>query len=125
MNRVLKHDKNEFKIIEIDLEKEFLIKSKKNNCEIKLLDEHLIKKVIADNFQKNYKKIISSIADDDDSNSEKVLAQIESYVIYIKNKFGKYLTEKELNKYLKMLSLVYQNVESRLEKYTEEKSFKR
>ena len=125
MNRVLKHDKNEFKIIEIDLEKEFLIKSKKNNCEIKLLDEHLIKKVIADNFQKNYKKIISSIADDDDSNSEKVLTQIESYVIYIKNKFGKYLTEKELNKYLKMLSLVYQNVESRLEKYTEEKSFKR
>lgn len=125
MNRVLKHDKNEFKIIEIDLEKEFLIKSKKNNCEIKLLDENLIKKVIADNFQKNYKKIISSIADDDDSNSEKVLAQIESYVIYIKNKFGKYLTEKELNKYLKMLSLVYQNVESRLEKYTEEKSFKR
>lgn len=125
MNRVLKHDKNEFKIIEIDLEKEFLIKSKKNNCEIKLLDENLIKKVIADNFQKNYKKIISSIADDDDSNSEKVLTQIESYVIYIKNKFGKYLTEKELNKYLKMLSLVYQNVESRLEKYTEEKSFKR
>ena len=125
MNRVLKHDKNEFKIIEIDLEKEFLIKSKKNNCEIKLLDEHLIKKVIADNFQKNYKKIISSIVDDDDSNSEKVLTQIESYVIYIKNKFGKYLTEKELNKYLKMLSLVYQNVESRLEKYTEEKSFKR
>ena len=125
MNRVLKHDKNEFKIIEIDLEKEFLIKSKKNNCEIKLLDEHLIKKVIADNFQKNYKKIISSIVDDDDSNSEKVLTQIESYVIYIKNKFGKYLTEKEINKYLKMLSLVYQNVESRLEKYTEEKSFKR
>lgn len=125
MNRVLKHDKNEFKIIEIDLEKEFLIKSKKNNCEIKLLDEHLIKKVIADNFQKNYKKIISSIADDDDSNSEKVLTQIESYVIYIKNKFGKYLTEKEINKYLKMLSLVYQNVESRLEKYTEEKSIKR
>lgn len=125
MNRVLKHDKNEFKIIEIDLEKEFLIKSKKNNCEIKLLDEHLIKKVIADNFQKNYKKIISSIVDDDDSNSEKVLTQIESYVIYIKNKFGKYLTEKELNKYLKMLSLVYQNVESRLEKYTEEKSIKR
>ena len=92
MNRVLKYDKNEFKIIEIENLDGFLLNSKKNNYEIKIIDEELIKKIINDNFIKNYKRILNNIDDDNPEGNEHILKEIESYVIYIKNKFSKYLT---------------------------------
>ena len=46
MNRVLKYDKNEFKIIEIENLDGFLINSKKNNYEIKIIDEEAFKSLI-------------------------------------------------------------------------------
>ncbi len=126
MNKVLKQDKNEFKIIEITEEEGFLLNSRKNNYEIKIFDEKLIKNIIEDNFQKNYKRILKQIIDEDDNdNNERVLTEIESYMIYIKNKFGKFLTEKELNKYLRMLTMAHQNLERAIEVYKEEKSIKR
>lgn len=125
MNRVLKHDKNEFKIIEIENLDGFLINSKKNNYEIKIIEDELIKKVINDNFIKNYKRILNSIDDDNPDGNEHVLKEIESYVIYIKNKFSKYLTAKELSKYVKMLDMVYQSIKIKVSEIKEEKSIKR
>lgn len=125
MNRVLKHDKNEFKIIEIENIDGFLINSKKNNYEIKIIDEELIKKIINDNFIKNYKRILNNIDDDNPEGNEHILKEIESYVIYIKNKFSKYLTAKELSKYLKMLDMVYQSIKIKVSEIKEEKSIKR
>ncbi len=125
MNRVLKHDKNEFKIIEIENLDGFLINSKKNNYEIKIIDEELIKKIINDNFIKNYKRILNNIDDDNPEGNEHILKEIESYVIYIKNKFSKYLTAKELSKYLKMLDMVYQSIKIKVSEIKEEKSIKR
>lgn len=125
MNRVLKHDKNEFKIIEIENLDGFLINSKKNNYEIKIIDEELIKKIINDNFIKNYKRILNNIDDDNSEGNEHILKEIESYVIYIKNKFSKYLTAKELSKYLKMLDMVYQSIKIKVSEIKEEKSIKR
>lgn len=125
MNRVLKYDKNEFKIIEIENLDGFLINSKKNNYEIKIIDEELIKKIINDNFIKNYKRILNNIDDDNPEGNEHILKEIESYVIYIKNKFSKYLTAKELSKYLKMLDMVYQSIKIKVSEIKEEKSIKR
>lgn len=125
MNRVLKHDKNEFKIIEIENIDGFLINSKKNNYEIKIIDEELIKKIINDNFIKNYKRILNNIDDDNPEGNEHILKEIESYVIYIKNKFSKYLTAKELSKYLKMLDMIYQSIKIKVSEIKEEKSIKR
>lgn len=125
MNRVLKHDKNEFKIIEIENLDGFLINSKKNNYEIKIIDEELIKKIINDNFIQNYKRILNNIDDDNPEGNEHILKEIESYVIYIKNKFSKYLTAKELSKYLKMLDMVYQSIKIKVSEIKEEKSIKR
>lgn len=125
MNRVLKHDKNEFKIIEIENLDGFLINSKKNNYEIKIIDEELIKKIINDNFINNYKRILNNIDDDNPEGNEHILKEIESYVIYIKNKFSKYLTAKELSKYLKMLDMVYQSIKIKVSEIKEEKSIKR
>ena len=125
MNRVLKHDKNEFKIIEIENLDGFLINSKKNNYEIKIIDEELIKKIINDNFIKNYKRILNNIDDDNPEGNEHILKEMESYVIYIKNKFSKYLTAKELSKYLKMLDMVYQSIKIKVSEIKEEKSIKR
>ena len=125
MNRVLKHDKNEFKIIEIENLDGFLLNSKKNNYEIKIIDEELIKKIINDNFIKNYKRILNNIDDDNPEGNEHILKEIESYVIYIKNKFSKYLTAKELSKYLKMLDMVYQSIKIKVSEIKEEKSIKR
>lgn len=125
MNRVLKHDKNEFKIIEIENLDGFLINSKKNNYEIKIIDEELIKKIINDNFIKNYKRILNNIDDDNPEGNEHILKEIESYVIYIKNKFSKYLTAKELSKYLKMLDMIYQSIKIKVSEIKEEKSIKR
>ena len=125
MNRVLKHDKNEFKIIEIENLDGFLINSKKNNYEIKIIDEELIKKIINDNFIKNYKRILNNIDDDNPEGNEHILKEIESYVIYIKNKFSKYLTAKELSKYLKMLDMFYQSIKIKVSEIKEEKSIKR
>ena len=125
MNRVLKHDKNEFKIIEIENLDGFLINSKKNNYEIKIIDEELIKKIINDNFIKNYKRILNNIDDDNPEGNEHILKEIESYVIYIKNKFSKYLTAKELSKYVKMLDMVYQDIKIKVSEIKEEKSIKR
>lgn len=125
MNRVLKHDKNEFNIIEIENLDGFLINSKKNNYEIKIIDEELIKKIINDNFIKNYKRILNNIDDDNPEGNEHILKEIESYVIYIKNKFSKYLTAKELSKYLKMLDMVYQSIKIKVSEIKEEKSIKR
>lgn len=125
MNRVLKHDKNEFKIIEIENLDGFLINSKKNNYEIKIIEDELIKKIINDNFINNYKRILNSIDDDNPDGNEHVLKEIESYVIYIKNKFSKYLTAKELSKYLKMLDMVYQSIKIKVSEIKEEKSIKR
>ena len=125
MNRVLKYDKNEFKIIEIENLDGFLINSKKNNYEIKIIDEELIKKIINDNFIKNYKRILNNIDDDNPEGNEHILNEIESYVIYIKNKFSKYLTAKELSKYLKMLDMVYQSIKIKVSEIKEEKSIKR
>ena len=125
MNRVLKHDKNEFKIIEIENLDGFLINSKKNNYEIKIIDEELIKKIINDNFIKNYKRILNNIDDDNPEGNEHILKEMESYVIYIKNKFSKYLTAKELSKYLKMLDMIYQSIKIKVSEIKEEKSIKR
>ena len=125
MNRVLKYDKNEFKIIEIENLDGFLINSKKNNYEIKIIDEELIKKIINDNFIKNYKRILNNIDDDNPEGNEHILKEMESYVIYIKNKFSKYLTAKELSKYLKMLDMVYQSIKIKVSEIKEEKSIKR
>lgn len=125
MNRVLKYDKNEFKIIEIENLDGFLLNSKKNNYEIKIIDEELIKKIINDNFIKNYKRILNNIDDDNPEGNEHILKEIESYVIYIKNKFSKYLTAKELSKYLKMLDMVYQSIKIKVSEIKEEKSIKR
>ena len=125
MNRVLKHDKNEFKIIEIENLDGFLINSKKNNYEIKIIDEELIKKIINDNFIQNYKRLLNNIDDDNPEGNEHILKEIESYVIYIKNKFSKYLTAKELSKYLKMLDMVYQSIKIKVSEIKEEKSIKR
>ena len=125
MNRVLKHDKNEFKIIEIENLDGFLLNSKKNNYEIKIIDEELIKKIINDNFIKNYKRILNNIDDDNPEGNEHILKEIESYVIYIKNKFSKYLTAKELSKYLKMLDMIYQSIKIKVSEIKEEKSIKR
>lgn len=125
MNRVLKHDKNEFKIIEIENLDGFLINSKKNNYEIKIIEDELIKKIINDNFINNYKRILNSIDDDNPDGNEHVLKEIESYVIYIKNKFSKYLTAKELSKYVKMLDMVYQSIKIKVSEIKEEKSIKR
>ena len=125
MNRVLKHDKNEFKIIEIENLDGFLLNSKKNNYEIKIIDEELIKKIINDNFIKNYKRILNNIDDDNPEGNEHILKEIESYVIYIKNKFSKYLTAKELSKYLKMLDMIYQSIRIKVSEIKEEKSIKR
>ena len=125
MNRVLKHDKNEFKIIEIENIDGFLINSKKNNYEIKIIDEESIKKIITDNFIKNYKRILNNIDDDNPEGNEHILKEIESYVIYIKNKFSKYLTAKELSKYLKMLDMIYQSIKIKVSEIKEEKSIKR
>ena len=125
MNRVLKYDKNEFKIIEIENLDGFLINSKKNNYEIKIIDEELIKKIINDNFIKNYKRILNNIDDDNPEGNEHILKEIESYVIYIKNKFSKYLTAKELSKYLKMLDMIYQSIKIKVSEIKEEKSIKR
>ncbi len=125
MNRVLKHDKNEFKIIEIENLDGFLINSKKNNYEIKIIEDELIKKIINDNFINNYKRILNSIDDDNPDGNEHVLKEIESYVIYIKNKFSKYLTAKELSKYLKMLDMIYQSIKIKVSEIKEEKSIKR
>lgn len=125
MNRVLKHDKNEFKIIEIENLDGFLINSKKNNYEIKIIDEELIKKIINDNFIQNYKRILNNIDDDNPEGNEHILKEIESYVIYIKNKFSKYLTAKELSKYVKMLDMVYQDIKIKVSEIKEEKSIKR
>lgn len=125
MNRVLKYDKNEFKIIEIENIDGFLINSKKNNYEIKIIDEELIKKIINDNFIKNYKRILNNIDDDNPEGNEHILKEIESYVIYIKNKFSKYLTAKELSKYLKMLDMIYQSIKIKVSEIKEEKSIKR
>ena len=125
MNRVLKHDKNEFKIIEIENLDGFLINSKKNNYEIRIIDEELIKKIINDNFIKNYKRILNNIDDDNPEGNEHILKEIESYVIYIKNKFSKYLTAKELSKYLKMLDMIYQSIKIKVSEIKEEKSIKR
>lgn len=125
MNRVLKYDKNEFKIIEIENLDGFLLNSKKNNYEIKIIDEELIKKIINDNFIKNYKRILNNIDDDNPEGNEHILKEIESYVIYIKNKFSKYLTAKELSKYLKMLDMIYQSIKIKVSEIKEEKSIKR
>lgn len=125
MNRVLKYDKNEFKIIEIENIDGFLLNSKKNNYEIKIIDEELIKKIINDNFIKNYKRILNNIDDDNPEGNEHILKEIESYVIYIKNKFSKYLTAKELSKYLKMLDMIYQSIKIKVSEIKEEKSIKR
>lgn len=125
MNRVLKHDKNEFKIIEIENLDGFLINSKKNNYEIKIIEDELIKKIINDNFINNYKRILNSIDDDNPDGNEHILKEIESYVIYIKNKFSKYLTAKELSKYVKMLDMVYQDIKIKVSEIKEEKSIKR
>lgn len=125
MNRVLKHDKNEFKIIEIENLDGFLINSKKNNYEIKIIEDELIKKIINDNFINNYKRILNSIDDDNPDGNEHILKEIESYVIYIKNKFSKYLTAKELSKYVKMLDMVYQSIKIKVSEIKEEKSIKR
>lgn len=125
MNRVLKHDKNEFKIIEIENLDGFLINSKKNNYEIKIIEDELIKKIINDNFINNYKRILNSIDDDNPEGNEHILKEIESYVIYIKNKFSKYLTAKELSKYVKMLDMVYQDIKIKVSEIKEEKSIKR
>lgn len=125
MNRVLKYDKNEFKIIEIENLDGFLLNSKKNNYEIKIIDEELIKKIINDNFIQNYKRILNNIDDDNPEGNEHILKEIESYVIYIKNKFSKYLTAKELSKYLKMLDMVYQSIKIKVSEIKEEKSIKR
>ena len=122
MNRVLKHDKNEFKIIEIENLDGFLINSKKNNYEIKIIEDELIKKIINDNFINNYKRILNSIDDDNPDGNEHILKEIESYVIYIKNKFSKYLTAKELSKYVKMLDMVYQDIKIKVSEIKEEKS---
>ena len=46
MNKVLKQDKKEFKIIEITEEEGFLLNSRKNNYEIKIFDEKLIKRLL-------------------------------------------------------------------------------
>ena len=125
MNRVLKYDKNEFKIIEIENLDGFLINSKKNNYEIKIIDEELIKKIINDNFIKNYKRILNNIDDDNPEGNEHILKEMESYVIYIKNKFSKYLTAKELSKYLKMLDMIYQSIKIKVSDIKDETSIKR
>lgn len=126
MDKVLRYDKNEFSIVELELEEGFKIKDKNKEYEIEVIDEKLKKTIIDKKFNKDYKRLITKIIEetDDEDDGEKVRL-VDNYILYFERKYGKYLSKRDLNRYLKMLNMVKDEVEEKLRVLIEEKGIKR
>ena len=58
MNKVLRHDKNEFLISELEIAEGFKILDKNKEYEINIIDKNIISSVIKKKFDKQYKKFL-------------------------------------------------------------------
>lgn len=125
MNRVLKYDKNEFSIIELEIEEGIKIPDKNKEYEIEIIDEKLKKSVVEKKFNKDYKKLIAKILEEDDNDDGEKVRVIDNYILYFERKYGKYLTKRDLNRYLKMLNMLKEEVEEKLRELVQEKGMKR
>ncbi len=107
----------EFKIIDIENSKTFAIE--KNNEKIIVHDEELIENLINKKFSRKYCEllyIINDILNSDEENGtdDDLLAlKIEDLRNELLNRYNKFINKSTLNKYLKMLDLLEDKLNSR------------
>lgn len=116
---VLKHDKKEYKIKSVKETDTFSFQPKNSNIKINIYDEDIRNNVIDTKFNNKYKKLLEATlnidSDEDDSNeSAIVLSEIDKFRNYILNNYSKYISEKTLNKYLKMLNVLDAEIERKI-----------
>lgn len=111
LNKVSK----ELKIVEIEDSNSFVIKKEKET--ITIYDESLIEEIIERKFQDKYKKLlyiimdINNSEDSTESDADLVREQIQELEVMLIKKYGKYLKEGTLNRYLKMLLILNSKLE--------------
>lgn len=111
LNKVSK----ELKIVEIEDSNSFVIKKEKET--ITIYDESLIEEIIERKFQDKYKKLlyiimdINNSEDSTESDADLVREQIQELEAMLIKKYGKYLKEGTLNRYLKMLLILNSKLE--------------
>lgn len=111
LNKVSK----ELKIVEMEDSNSFVIKKEKET--ITIYDESLIEEIIERKFQDKYKKLlyiimdINNSEDSTESDADLVREQIQELEAMLIKKYGKYLKEATLNRYLKMLLILNSKLE--------------
>ena len=111
LNKVSK----ELKVIEMEDNDSFVIKHEKET--ITIYDESLIEEIIERKFQDKYKKLlyiimdINNSEDSTESDTDLVREQIQELEAMLIKKYGKYLKEGTLNRYLKMLLILNSKLE--------------
>lgn len=94
--------------------------------EVKVVDKDLAHMIVYDKVKNKYSKVIDKLTDlitsDDDSGDSfrEALNQIERFRLEIKNKYRKYLKQKELEKMSKQLSTLKKEAENRLVEINEQ-----
>ena len=126
MNKILRHDKNEFIINEFNEQEGFKIINKNKEYELNVIDKSITNIIIEKKFNKEYKRMLEKVFDetDNDDNGD-LFRTINEYIIYFQSKYSKYLSKKDLNKYLKMLNLLLAELESKIKIRIEEKEKQR
>ncbi len=108
----IKSPKNEFLIEDLTFDNGFKLPSKKVKVEV--YDKKIKEKIIAENFKKEYRKILEMIVSINEDGSEDDALYVRDKVMEFKNslikKYEKYLSKNTLNKYLKMILLLEQKI---------------
>lgn len=107
----------EFTIVEKENEYKFVFNKK--NEKIYIYNEELVEKIIDNSFNQKYRKLLYIIMDivenedSTDSDEELILIKIDELKNLLLAKYYKYISRELLNKYLKMLMLLEEKLESR------------
>lgn len=88
----------------------------KQDEKIVVYDEELVRNIIEKAFTSKYKKLLAYIMNDEDDtsdNEEYILSKIDDLKRIIYNKYLKYLDERTINKYFRMLELLEDKVRNK------------
>jgi len=111
MKSSLKKINSEFDVIAKEKAKKFVLNISENE-KLLIYDQELIEKIINSNFNQKYRKLlrivmdITESEDASDSDVEIALIKIEDLKNLLLSKYYKYISRDLLNKYLKMLILI-------------------
>ena len=106
---MIKKTNKEFKVLEKNQKSVFTINNS-NGDKITVYSKDMVENLYKNRFQEQYKRLVMMVAsideDASDSDTEMALIRLSDYKETLLNRYAKYISEKELNKYIKKILLL-------------------